>query len=76
MIIGLILGVVGVILGFAGAIIGLLVSLMGSVIAAVVMAILLIGAIFFSPVFIWAVLGLAILLLIRGLRGTRRCFRA
>jgi len=72
MVIGFILGVVGVILGLAGAIVGLLFSLLGGAVIAVLMVILLIGAIFFSPVFLWVVLGLAALCVIRGLEWLGR----
>ncbi len=68
MIIGVILGVVGVVLGLVGAALGILFSLMGGVITAIVMAIFLLGAIFFSPVFLWVGVGLAVVFIIRLLR--------
>ncbi len=75
MVIGFILGVVGAIIGLAGAAIGLLFSLVGGAVVAVLMVLLLLGAIFLSPVFLWVVLGLAAVCIIRGLRWLGRILR-
>ncbi len=75
MIIGFILGVVGVILGVVGSAFGLLFSLVGSAITAVFIVMLIIGAIFFSPIFLWLVLGFAVVCMIRGLQWLKRGLR-
>jgi len=75
MIIGLILGVVGVILGVVGSAFGLLFSLVGSAITAVFIVMLIIGAIFFSPIFLWLALGLAAVCMIRGLQWLKHGLR-
>ena len=75
MIIGFIVGVVGVILGVVGSAFGLLFSLVGSAITAVFIVILVIGAIFFSPFFLWLALGLTTVCMIRGLQWLRRGLR-
>lgn len=75
MIIGFILGVVGVILGIVGSALGLLFSLMGSAITAVFIVMLIIGAIFFSPFFLWLALGLVVVCMIRGAQWLKRELR-
>ncbi len=72
MIIGFILGVVGVILGVVGSAFGLLFSLVGSTITAIFIVMLIIGVIFFSPIFLWLALGLAVVCMIRGLQWLKR----
>lgn len=76
MVIGFILGVVGVIFGLAGAAFGLLFSLLGGAIIAVLMVMLLIGAMFLSPVFAWVMIGLVAACIIRGLQWLERSLRA
>ena len=75
MIIGFIVGVVGVILGVVGSAFGLLFSLVGSAITAVFIVILVIGAIFFSPFFLWLALDLTAVCMIRGLQWLKRGLR-
>jgi len=76
MIIGFILGVVGVIIGIVGSAFGLLFSLVGSAITGVFIVMLIIGAIFFSPIFLWLALGLTAVCMIRGLQWLKRELRS
>ncbi len=71
MIIWFILGVIGVILGAVGSAFGLLFSLVGSAVTAVFIVMLIVGAILFSPIFLWLALGLAAVGMFRGMRWLR-----
>ena len=75
MIIAFIVGVVGVILGIVGSAFGLLFSLVGSMITAIFIVMIIIAAIFFSPIFLWLALGLTTVCMIRGLQWLRRGLR-
>jgi len=66
MIIGFILGVVGAILGVVGSVFGLLFSLVGSASAAAILILVILGAIFFSPILLWLAFGISTVFLIRG----------
>ena len=76
MIIGFILGVVGVVLGIIGSVFGLLINLVGSVAIGVLMLMLLIGAVLFSPVLLWFALAIAAVCLIRCGRWLERALRS
>ena len=75
MIVGFVLGVVGAIIGIVGWSFGVLFSLVGSAIAAVFIVMLIIGAIFFSPILLWLALGLAAVCMFRGLQWMKRGLR-
>jgi hypothetical protein len=75
MILGLILGVVGVIIGIVGWAIGFLFSLAGSAITGVLVVLLIVGAILFSPVLFWLALGIAVVYMIRGARWLERTLK-
>jgi len=75
MILGLILGVVGMIIGIVGWAIGFLFSLAGSAITGVLVVLLIVGAILFSPVLFWLALGIAVVYMIRGARWLERTLK-
>jgi len=65
--IGFILGMVGLVVGVVEAAVGLLCSLAGSVITMVLLALIIVGSILFSPAFLLAGLVLAAFAIIRKL---------
>jgi len=67
--------VVGVILCIVGSAFGLLFSLVGSAITAIFIVMIIIAAIFFSPILLWLALGLTTVCMIRGLQWLRRGLR-
>ena len=75
MIIGFILGVVGVVIGIVGSALGFLFSMVGSAITGVFIVMLTIGAILFSPIFLWLALGLAAVYMFRGMQWLKRELR-
>ena len=66
MVVGFILGVVSVIIAIVSAAIGLTVRALGGVFA--VAALFLVGALLFYPIFMWVVIGVAAVVIVRGLR--------
>lgn len=75
MIIGFIFGVVGVVIGIVGSAIGFLFSLAGSAVTGVLVILLLVGAVLFSPVLFWLALGIAVVFMIRGARWLERTLK-